>query len=226
MNKKIIRASVVCLILLAILHVIVFVIPFRHNGAFWLSYVFSLIAFVVLGAAAYLSKGEDAKSKFYGFPILRIGVIYFAVQIVVGLIVMMIAVVPVWVAAVVYVILLGVAGLGLVAADSMREEIERQDTVLKKNTSMMLSLRSKAGAMPGLSEDAETKKVLTHLAESFRFSDPVSSDELAEIEQDLVSLLDEIQKALLENDLASVKTLCKQTELKLVERNRLCKLNK
>lgn len=228
MKKNTIRTAIVWLILLAVYHVIVFAVPFTHNGAFWLSYVFALAAFAVLGAATYLGeiKGEGVKSKFYGFPILRLGAVYFAVQIVLGLIVMAIAVVKLWVALVIYVILLGAAAIGLIAADAMREEIERQDVVQKKNTSTMLSLRSKAGTLPGLTDNAEMKKALTNLSENFRFSDPVSSDALVEIEQDLASLLDELQKALLEKDSASAETLCKQTELKLVERNRLCKLNK
>lgn len=228
MKKNTVRTAVVWLILLAVYHVIVFAVPFTHNGAFWLSYVFALAAFAVLGAATYLGeiKGEGVKSKFYGFPVLKIGAVYFAVQIVLGLVVMAVAVIKVWVALVIYVILLGAAAVGLFAADAMREEIERQDVVQKKNTSAMLALRSKAGTLPGLTDNAEMKKALTNLSESFRFSDPVSSDALAEIEQDLASLLDELQKALLEKDSASAETLCKQTELKLVERNRLCKLGK
>lgn len=228
MKKNPIRAAAVLSILLAVYHVIVFAIPFSHKGAFWPSYVFGLIAFSVMGAAAYSGsiKGEAAKSKFYGFPILRLGAVYFACQIVLGLIVMAVGIVPAWFALIVYVLLLAAASVGLIAADAMREEIERQDVVQKKNTSTMLSLRSKAGTLPGLTDSSDMKKALTDLSESFRFSDPVSSDALVEIEQDLASLLDELQKALLEKDSASAETLCKQTEMKLVERNRLCKLNK
>lgn len=228
MKKNTIRAAAVLAILLAVYHAIVFAIPFVHNGAFWLSYAFGLIAFAVLGAAAWLGelRGEGVKSKFYGFPVLKIGAVYFALQIVLGLIVMAVGVIPLWAPLIVYVIALAVAAIGLIAADAMREEIERQDTVQKQNTSAMLALRSRAGTLPGLTDSAGLKKALSDLAESFRFSDPVSSDALIGIEQDLMSLLDELQKALLEKDNASAETLCRQTGLKLVERNRLCKLCK
>lgn len=228
MKKNTVRGAAAGLILLAAFHVIVFAIPFVHNGAFWLSYVFGLLAFGVLGAAAWMGamKGEGVRSRFYGFPILRLGAVYFAAQMVLGLIVMAVGVIPAWAAVIVYAILLGAAALGLIAADAMREEIQRQDVVLKKNTSMMLALRSKAGTLPGLADNAELKKSLTALSEAFRFSDPVSGDSLAEIEQDLKSLLDELQKSLLEKDSASAAALCRQAELKLVERNRLCKLGK
>lgn len=228
MNKNKLRFYIVAALVFVAFSVISFAVPFVKNGAFWVAYIFAVLA---IAAQVYVYPkafdGASAKSKFYGFPIARISTIYLAVQLVLSLVVMATAKwVPAWIPACIFVVALCVAGAGFIAADAMREEIERQDVVQKKNTSAMLALRSKAGTLPGLADNAEMKKALTELSESFRFSDPVSSDALAEIEQDLASLLDELQKALLEKDSASAETLCKQTELKLIERNRLCKLGK
>ena len=67
---------------------------------------------------------------------------------------------------------------------------------------------------------------LNKLAESFRFSDPVSSDALIDIEANLSALVDELQSAVLEKDTEAAKTLCAKVEATLADRNRLCKLNK
>lgn len=224
MKKNTVRTAVVWLILLAVYHVIVFAVPFTHNGAFWLSYVFALVAFAVLGAATYLGeiKGEGVKSKFYGFPILRLGAVYFAVQIVLSLIVMAVAVVKIWVALVVYVILLGAAAIGLIAADAMREEIQRQDVKLKKDVSFMRNLQSKVCQMATQCDAPELKR----FAEDIRYSDPVSSDALGDIEQELAAAVEELQAAVVDGDGESVAQLCRKASAVLSERNRLCKLGK
>lgn len=58
--------------------VIVFVAPLKMNGVFWISYVFSIIAMTI---QIYVFKiafggGKSVRSKFYGFPIARIGITY------------------------------------------------------------------------------------------------------------------------------------------------------
>lgn len=64
------------------------------------------------------------------------------------------------------------------------------------------------------------------LAEDFRFSDPVSSDALADVEASLSACLDELQRSLTDGDLDSAAVLCRRAAATLTERNRLCKLNK
>ena len=78
MKKDTIRAIVVAVITLVIYNLIAFVIPFTHTAAFWISYGFTLAAFAVVCASIYIAfvKNPDAKSRFYGFPIARIGVLY------------------------------------------------------------------------------------------------------------------------------------------------------
>ena len=224
-NRQLSAIILVCFLAL------VFLIPFPKTAAFWVCFVFSLIA---LGAQVYVfkiafDKGEPLKSKFYGFPIAKIGVIYLIVQLATCFIIMGVGFavkVPVWIALLVCILILGVFASGLVAADIMREEVERQDVQLKINVQTMRALQSKSTALAGSCGDEETKKTLTELAEKFRYSDPVSSDALEAIEQDLTACVDELQNAVLEGDWDSAGLLITKTETTLAERNRLCKLNK
>lgn len=112
MKKNTVRSALIGILLLVVYRVIVFVVPFTHDGVFWTSYGFGWAAFVVLELGAYFGLGrkDDAKSKFYGFPIVRLAMIYFGTQMVLGFVAMAVSVVPVW-AAVVYVILLGMMAL-------------------------------------------------------------------------------------------------------------------
>ena len=218
-------------IALVLFLVLTLAIPFPKTAAYWIAFVFGLIA---IAAQAYVmktafNKGEPVKSKFYGYPIARIGVIYLAVQLAVSFLLMALGFafkVPVWAALVVCVLILGVSAIGFIAADIMRDEVERQDAQLKTDVKAMRALQSKTASIAGLCADEETEKALTDLAEKFRYSDPVSSEETAALETDLTAAVDELQAAVVDGDNAAAKQLCVKIEAALAERNRLCKLNK
>ena len=225
MNKDTIRGLVVLGVLLVLYILIAFLIPFVHTATFWVSFVFTLIAFAVVAASIYIAfiKNPDAKSRFYSFPIAKIGVLYGAVQLMAGIVFMALAaIVPAWVAVLVYAIALGAAVIGLISAETVVEEIHLQDAKLKKDVTLMRSLQSKISQIAAQSEDAAIKA----LAEEFRYSDPVSSDAIADAETDLAAAVDELQTAYVDGDSEAVAKLCRKASALLAERNRLCKLNK
>ena len=232
MSKNRIRLYITLGILFTVFTVIAFAVPFKRGNMFWLSYVFAVAAIgmqVYAYPHAFDLEGHDVRSKFYGFPIARLATIYLAAQLALSLLFMILSKyvdVAKWIPLVLYAVVLAAAAVGFIAADSMREEVERQDTVHKANVTLMRALQSKSVFIAGQCEDPETKKALEALAESFRFSDPVSSDALADIEADLSAALEDIQGALLDKDMESVRTLCAKAQAVLADRNRLCRLNK
>ncbi len=225
MKKDTVRAIAVAIIILVIYHLIAFLIPFAHIAAFWISYGFTLAAFAVVAASIYIAfiKNPDAKSRFYGFPIARIGVLYGGAQLIVSVIVMALGQwFPWWIAVLAYAIGLGAAAIGLISAEVVVEEIQTQDVKLKKDVSLMRCLQSKVSQMAAQSESAEIKA----LADEFRYSDPVTNDAVAEAEADLTALVDELQTAYVDGDNEAMAQLCRKASALLAERNRICKLNK
>ena len=226
-NQK--RTIVVLAIVLAAFSVIAFALPFKMNGMFWLSYLFGILAIAIqIYVLKVAFNGTDSvKSKFYGFPIAQIGIIYMAVQLVLSIIFMALAAIaPIWIAVILYVIALAVAAIGFIGADAMRDEIERQDIKLETDTSCMTTLRSLVYPLAGQCEDAEAKKALEELADEFRYSDPVSSEALKTIEMELEIRVADLQKAVADGDANVISTECKKVMKTLAERNRLCKLGK
>ena len=212
--------------------VLALAIPFpKNNAAYWISFLFGLAS---LGVQAYVmktafDKGEPLRSKFYGYPIAKIGVTYLAVQIAVSFVFMamgFIVRVPAWAALVVCVLITGVFSVGFISADIMRDEVERQDKQLVKDVKTMRALQSKTAFIVSQCTDTGLKPMLRELSEKFRFSDPVSSEALAEIENDLTATVDELQAAVMENDIDSAKVLCAKVAATLEQRNIMCKLNK
>ena len=227
-NKNTTRVCIVLAVVLAVFCVVAFALPFVKNGVFWVSLIMGVVA---IAAQLYVmktafAKGEGARSKFYGWPIARVGVIYLAAQLVLSLLFMGLAKwMPLWVVIVVCAVLLGAAVIGFIATDATRDEIERQDVKLKKDVTAMRDLQSKARAMVG-QLDGEAGKALEELSDKLRYSDPVSSDAVREIEEELAKCLDTLQQAVVDGDHDAVLTLCRKASLTLAERNRLCKLNK
>lgn len=229
MDKGMIRTIIVAAAVLLVYLMLVLLIPFVKTAVYWVAFVFGLIAIAaqaVIMKRAFLD-GESIKSKFYGFPIARLGVIYLVAQMVVTFGSMALSQwIPMWVVVLLCGLLICFAAIGLIAADAVREQIEVQDAKLKKDVAMMQGLISQAAHLVGLCENAEMKKVVQKLADAFRYSDPVTAAPLAEMENELKVQLDELQKAILDGDQESVQTLCRQTSNTLAERNRLCKLGK
>ena len=228
-NKGKFQTILIVAIVLAAYLLLAFVIPFAKTAVFWLALVFTLAAFGVQLYVLKLSfaKGKDVRSKFYGFPIARIGVVYLIVQIGLSFLFMAIAkICAVWVAVVVFALLLAAAAVGIIAADAMRSEVERQDAQLKADVSAMRALQSRAAALVSRCEEAPLKQEAQRLSDAFRYSDPVTNAATSAAEHELSACMDELERAMLDNDAGSAEILMKRTAAQLAERNRLCRLNK
>lgn len=229
MKKNDIRMAVASAVLVILAHLLVFLLPFHHGVIFWFSYVFLLIAFGVAAAAFALAfRGQQSMtSRFYGIPIAKVGVLYLAVQAVLSLVFMALGqVVPFGLVLVADAVLLGAAMLGLVAQDIARDHIQALDARLDTAVSVIRSAQSTLNLLVSRCDNLECRAAVQKLADELRYSDPVSSSELAQIEADLCAAIDELQQAVVDGDDDSVLTLCTQTRTLLDERNRLCKLGK
>ncbi len=210
-------------------NVIAFALPFPKTGVFFLSWIFTIAA---LAAQVYVIhtaffKGEGIKSKLYGVPIARVGMIYLAVQVVLGLIFMALgAIVPVWLPLVLYVIFMGAALIGLITTEGVREEVERQERKLVKDVSRMRKFQALARMLADEGQIPEVKEPLRELAEAFRYSDPVSCEALKKIEDILVDDLAHLQDAVALLEKEKALELCRKTKRDLEERNQLCRLHK
>ena len=225
MKKDFTRGAICLGVLLTLYLLVAFLIPFVHTAVFWASFVFSLVAFAVTGWALYTAflKKPDATSRFYGFPIARIGVIYGGGQLALSLVFMALGKwTPAWLAVLVYAAMLGAAVIGLISADAVVETIHTQDQRLKKDVTFMRSLQSKTNQIAAQCDSPEVKA----FCENIRNSDPVSSEPLAAIERDLSAAVDDLQAAIVDEDNGAVLQLVNKADNLLKERNRLCKLNK
>ena len=228
MTKNASKGIMILVILLAVFSVIAFVIPFPKNTVFWIAYACGVFAILFQLYIFRSSFGKaDARSRFYGFPIARLGIYYMVIQLAVSVIEIALSkFLPTWTVIVINVLILAAALIGCITAETMRDEIAAQDGKLKKSVSNMRELQSLTAALPNQTSDIELKKSLQKLADEFRYSDPLTSDKTAEMEADMSLRLGDLQQALMDGDIPGAKSLCENLLLRLRERNRVCALNK
>ena len=221
-SKNQTRMLVLWCVALGVFHIVILFLPLTRNLLFWLAYVFDVVA--IIGQLPIMSlafkNGQDAKSRFYGFPIARVGLIYLVVQFIAGTVVMLLCEwVPLWLAMILFVCILTFAIVGVIGTDTMRDKVEKIDSETISHTQTMRELSSK---VKQLSEHYPYSQ-LSKLAEEIRYSDPVSSDALRAVEERLSHSIDALTKALPEGNADLINRLIQNTFSILNERNQLCK---
>ena len=93
MKKNAARGMIVVIAALAVFAVMAFAIPFAHTAVFWVAFGFGVasILFQIYIFRLAQTAGGDAQSRFYGFPIARVGVIYLIAQLIASVIEMALA---------------------------------------------------------------------------------------------------------------------------------------
>lgn len=205
-----------------VLSVILFVIPIERTTAFWIAYGFTVVAFglqIVLWQAA-LGRENTMKSKFLGFPLVHIGIAYLILQVVALIVFAAIPELPTWSAIVTCVLLLGASSICLIASEAGRTEIDRVEKAVQKKVFYIRSLQSDLEMIAETESNQEIKQMLIQLAEKVRFSDPMSADELEDIENRIISKVNELKNC------SDRQSVIKELDLLLIERNKKCKFLK
>lgn len=229
MSKGARRLLLLSTVVIIIFVVISILIPVPENAVYWTSIGFMLLAALMMAFVikTAFGNGSSAKSRFYGFPIAKVGACYLIVQMAVSIIFMLCAKwIPVWPVVVTSLLLFLIAAVGVVATESVRDEIVRQDNKLQTDISCMTTLRSIVYPLVSQCDDPTACAALKKLADEFRYSDPVSSESLGPVEQELEGLVEKLQAAVTSGKTDEIVRMCNETSRVLAERNRLCKLNK
>lgn len=222
MKKNSTKGYLILGILFLLVSIIAFVIPTVKTTVFWIAYVFTAIAFaaqIVIWKVAF-GKEDILKSKFLGFPIVHVGIVYLIIQIIAFAVFMLVPSLPTWSAIVVCSCITGISAVCMIAADTGTCEIERVEAKVQQKVFYIKSLQVDVEMLVDAEHNANTKKALEQLAEKIRFSDPMSSEQLSSLEDSIESKVELLKTTANKIELISeINTL-------LTERNKKCKILK
>ena len=212
-------------IVLVVFNVIAFVIPFSKHEGFWVGYSFGTLAILLTTAVGLFALGhEGMKSKFYGMPLVSVAWTYLVVQLIVSFIEMAAPFDFYRYEIVLNVIILALCLVGLLGVAVGKGEVERIDEKVKEKVFYIKALQSDVEGLIARVSEESAKKMVKDLAEAFKYSDPMSSPQLAAVENKI-----EARVAVLAANIAdanAVKELCDEVQQLLAERNRKCKILK
>lgn len=184
MKKDSVKGYVLIGIIFILITVVSLAIPTSKNAAFWIAYIFTVVALaaqIVLWKRTFGHK--ELKSKFLGFPIVHIGIVYLIAQIAVLFVFVFAEKLPAWSALVTCTVIAAMAAIFMIAADVGRTEIEKVEQKVQGKVFYIKNLQVDIEILASAEKDAKTKKALEQLAEKIRFSDPISNEQLASLEE-------------------------------------------
>ena len=222
MKKNSTKGYVLLGILFAPVSIIAFAVPTAKTATFWIAYVFTAAAFAAqIGIwKTALGKEGTLKSKFLGFPVVHIGIVYAVLQVIVFAVFMFVPTLPTWSTIVVCSIIAGISAVCMISADAGRNEIERVEAKVQNKVFYIRELQADIELLADNESDAAVKTALTQLAEKIRFSDPMSNEQLADLEKHISTKFAELKTV------SSKLEVITELNSLLDERNKKCKILK
>lgn len=117
-------------------------------------------------------------------------------------------------------IIAGVSAVCMISDNVGRNEIERVEAKVQKKVFYIRELQADIELLADNESDATVKTALTQLAEKIRFSDPMSNEQLADLENKISTKVAELKTA------SSKLVIITELNSLLAERNKKCKILK
>ena len=222
MKKNTKRAYIILGIAFVLFNVIAFAVPTAKTATFWIAYAFTVIAFALqIGTWSAAFKADDTlKSKFLGIPIIHVGIIYLAFQLIAFAVFMIFPIIPSWIAIIVCALILGVSAICLISTDTAKDEIARVEEKVNRKVFYIRELQVDVEMLEEEEQNPETKMALQKLAEKIRYSDPMSSETLVDLETRIMEKVTTLK--ITDNKLKIIAEL----DSLLTERNKKAKILK
>ena len=216
MKKDSVKGYVLIGIIFILITVVSLAIPTSKSA-----YIFTVVALaaqIVLWKRTFGHK--ELKSKFLGFPIVHIGIVYLIVQIAVLFVFVFAEKLPAWSALVTCTVIAAIAAIFMISANVGRTEIERVAQKVQGKVFYIKNLQVDIEILASAEKDTKTKEQLEQLAEKIRFSDPISNEQLASLEEKISIAVENLKFS--DDKMKIIEDL----NLQLDERNRKCKILK
>lgn len=219
-NKKL--GYVILLIAFVIVSVVTFALPTAKTTSFWVAYIFTFIAFATQALIWNIGFKDNAplKSKFLGIPVVRVGYVYLVFQLIALAVLVAYPALPLWVTIIINVLIAGISAICMITAEIGRDIVSNVEEKMQSKVSYIREIQTDIEIAAEQESDSMIKQKMLKLAEKVRYSDPISCDELSELEKRISDKVKEL------NNTDDKSAIVDEIELLLLERNKKCKIYK
>lgn len=219
--------GLIYVILLGVFNLLVFAIFKSRTRVFWLSYAFMTAAFVVQIISMRLSfKTADVETVFFGIPLASFSVYYLCAALAVGAVFMLFQKASFTLALVIQLLILAAFMIIAIISLMARDTVQAIGDNVKQNVANLKSVLVDIEMLAASCSDPELKQALGRLAETVKYSDPMSTDAVALVEQRIGRKVSELRVCIESDQTPEALRACKELELLYVERNKKLALSK
>ncbi|MCH5191701.1 MAG: hypothetical protein J1F23_06000 [Oscillospiraceae bacterium] len=226
-TKNTVAIGLIYVILLGVFNLLVFTIFKSHSNVFWLSYGFMTLAFVVQIVSMFLSfKTADVETAFFGIPLASFSVFYLCAELVIGALFMIFQMASITLALVIQVLVLAVFLIIAIISLLARDTVQQIGDTVKEHVSNLKSVLVDVEMIMDSCTDPELKASLRKLSETVKYSDPISNEAVADVEQRIMRKISELRINIDDNQIEDAKQSCADLERLYVERNKKLAISK
>ena len=208
----------------ALFNAIVFLAPIEHDSGFWVGYAFITVAFLGQFGCTYKAfKAENLKKCFYNVPLITISYTGLIVMLIVGSVCMVIPGIPNWLGVTVCLIVLGITAVAVISAGAVGSVVDNLDQKVEEKTTFIRNLTIDAENLMNRAKAPMLKNQCKKVWEAVRYSDPMSSKELSNVEQRIQEEFDVLIDAVIADDLDCTESAARELLVLIADRNKKCK---
>ena len=140
-------------------------------------------------------------------------------MLVVGALAMTIPDLPNWIGIIVCLIVLAFTAIAVISAKAAGTIVSNIDEKVKTNTAFIKEMTVETQNLMNRANAPKLKEYCKKVYEAVRYSDPVSTPELSDIEERIKEEFDALTDAIITDDLNATETLCREIITLIQERN-------
>lgn len=223
--------AVIWAICLVLFNVFAFITPnkiagvSKYDGAFWIGYTFITISFIGQLVCTYISfKADSLKKLFYNISLINISYTGLIVMLIVGGAAMAIPQFPEWLGIIICLAVLAINVIAILTAAVAIDTVSAIDEKIANNTDFIKSITVDAQNLINRANAPMLKEKCKKVYEALRYSDPVSNEQLSDVEKQIKDEFDLLTDAVISDDLDLTESSVKELLNLICERNNQCKL--
>lgn len=222
-----IMGILIYVIVFAVFNLIVFLVFENKNNIFWMSYVFMCLAFIVQFISMFMAfKSVETESAFMGIPLASLSLYYFFAAIFAGAVFMFFQIASFKLSLIIQVLILAIYAVVALIALISRDVVQDVNDNVKQNVETIKTMNVDVDILIPQVSDPNLKKALKKLSDTVRYSDPMSNNAVADIEQQINQGMNALRVYVENSNNSEAVQACKDLEVLFMQRNSLLKATK
>lgn len=233
MKKSFKYYAVVWAIFLALFNLVCFITPnevagiTKFSNAFWVGYIFIMLAFVgQLVCAFFAFKADNLQKLFYNIPLITVSYTGLVLSVIFGGLCMVIPDLPNWLGAAVCATILAFMAVSVIKASAAGETVATIDEKVKAKTYFIKSLTADAESLMAQAKTPKLRAQAKRVYEAIHYSDPMSNAALVEMEEQLGREFEHFAELVRVGDDAAAENVVAELLVTIDRRNKKCKVLK